>query len=116
MMRSKIKQARQRIEALRLALISPTPEEMGGVLPGLDEAVRCLATIEQEIREGTPAPYEVRSELQMLKNDLRISVRLIEHGLAFCQVWAKMIGAGPAYTQTGRPAPSRSEGTLSLQG
>ena len=96
-MRSKIKRARERVEALRLALISHTPEEMGSVLPGLDEAVRCLATIEQEIREGTPAPYEVRSELQMLKNDLRISVQLIEHGLAFCQAWAKMIEIGRAH-------------------
>ncbi len=115
-MRSNIKVARDRVEALRLALISPTTEELGGVLPGLDDAVRCLATIEQEIRDGAPATYEIRSELQILKNDLRISSRLIEHGLEFCRGWAKMIGAGPAYTQEGIPVAPSPAGTLSLRG
>ena len=115
-MRSKIKVARERVEALRLALISPTTEEMGGVLPGLDDAVRCLAAIEQEIRRGALAPFEVRRELEILKNDLRISSSLIQHGVEFCRGWAKMIGAGPAYTQAGTPVASSPEGTLSLQG
>lgn len=113
---TKVKQARERIEALRLALLSPTPVEIGVILPGLEDAMRCLAAIEQEVREGACAPYEVRRELKMLKNDLRITGRLIEHGLAFCQGWAKILGAGPAYTQAGRPAPAPSEGTLSLRG
>ena len=121
MMRSKVKQARERVEALRLALVSPAPVEIGAILPGLNEAARCLATIEQEVREGASAPYEVRRELvrrelTMLKNELRISGRLIEHGLAFCRGWAKMIGAGPAYTQAGRPAVSPPEGTFSFEG
>ena len=41
---------------------------------------------------------------------------LIEHGVAFCQGWAKMIGAGPGYTQMGGRATPHSEGTVSLQG
>jgi hypothetical protein len=113
---SKVKQAREKIEALRLALVSPTPAEIGEVLPGLEEAVRCLEIVEREVREGKDAPYEVRRELKMLKNDLRISGRLIEQGMAFCQGWAKMLGAGPSYTQTGRAATPSSEGTLSLRG
>jgi len=115
-MRSKIKQARDQVEVLRLALLSPAAEEMGAALPGLEEAGHCLATVEEELRAGACAPYEVRRELKLLKNDLRISARLIEQGLAFCHGWAKMLGAGPAYTQTGRQAPSSSEGTLSLRG
>lgn len=101
---------------LRLALLSPAPEDIGAALPGLEEAVRCLATVEQDVREGACAPYEVRRELNLLKNELRISARLIEHGVAFCQGWAKMLGAGPAYTQTGHQAPSQSARTLSLRG
>jgi hypothetical protein len=115
-MRSKIKQARDRIEALRLALLSPTPQEMGAALPGLEEAARCLETVERELREGACAPYEVRRELKLLKNDLRISGRLIDQGAVFCQGWAKMLGVGPAYTQAGEPVPSQSKGTLSLCG
>jgi hypothetical protein len=113
---SKVKQARERIEALRLALVGPTPVEICVILPGLEDAVGCLAAFEQEVREGACAPYEVRRELKMLKNDLRITGRLIEQGLVFCQGWAKMLGAGPAYTQAGRPALAPSEGTLSLRG
>jgi hypothetical protein len=117
-MRLKIREARDRIEALRLALVSPSPEEIGAAIPGLEEAARCLAIVEQEIREGACAPYEVRRELKLLKNDLRISVRLIEHGRAFCQSWAKMLGVGPAYTQAGQSAPSGQSagGTFSLRG
>jgi hypothetical protein len=115
-MRSKIKEARDRVEALRVALVSPTAEDIAKALPGLDEAARCLETVEQEVREGGCAPYEVRRELKLLKNDLRISARLIEHGIAFCRGWAKMAGAGPAYTQAGQSAPFQSEGTLSLRG
>src|ERR1700733_12265580 len=115
-MRLKIRGARDRVEALRLALVSPTMEDISEVLPGLDEAARCLEMVEQDVRSGACAPYEVRRELKLLKNDLRITARLIEHGIAFCQGWAKMIGAGPAYTQAGRTATRQSEGTLSLRG
>jgi hypothetical protein len=113
---SKIRQARDKVEALRLALVSPIAEDIALALPGLEEAACCLAAVEQEIREGAPVSYEIRGELKLLKNDLRISARLIEHGIAFCQGWAKMLGTGPAYTQAGRTAPPPSEGTLSLRG
>ena len=115
-MLSKIKQARDRVEALRTALVNPAPEEIAVALPGLEDAARYLLTVEQEVAAGAFAPYEVRRELRMLKNDLRISARLIEHGIAFCQGWAKMLGAGPAYTQTGHTEPAHSEGTLLLRG
>lgn len=113
---SNIKQARAKVEALRLALLSPAAEEIAIALPGLEEAARCLATVEQEIRDGASVPLELRCELKLLKNDLRISARLVEHGIAFCHGWAKMLGAGPEYTQTGQAAPVQSEGTLSLRG
>jgi hypothetical protein len=116
-MLSKTKQARDRIERLRLALLSPSPEEIGAALPGLEEAALFLQTVEQELRDGVPAPREVRQELKMLRNDLRISAKLIEHGMAFCHGWARMLGAGPAYTQEGQPqTPVESGGTLALLG
>jgi hypothetical protein len=115
-MRTRVKQARDKVEALRLALLSPVPEDLGAALPGLEEAARCLGAIEQELQEGVCARYELHRELKLLKNDLRISARLIEQGMTFCQGWAKMLGAGPAYTQAGQVAQPRSEGTLSVRG
>jgi hypothetical protein len=113
----RIKQARERIQTLRLALQSPSAEDIGAALPGLEEAVACLETVEREVRAGGLAGYDVRRELQMLKNDLKISGRLIEHGVAFCHGWARLLGAGPSYTQAGQPASeSLAGGTLSLEG
>jgi len=115
-MRLRIKQAREKIEGLRLALLGSSSEEICAALPGLEEAARCLETVEHELREGACAPYEVRRELKLLKNDLRINARLIAHGVEFCRGWAKMLGAGPAYTQAGHAAASEPLATLSLQG
>lgn len=113
---SNLRQARDKVEALRLALVSPEPQEIAVALPGLEEAALCLAAVEQEIRDGQSPTHEVRRELKLLRNDLRISAKLIEHGMAFCQGWAKMLGGGPGYNQSGQAAPVASGGTLSLQG
>jgi len=123
-MRSKIKQARDRIEALRVALLSPAAEQIGAALPGLEEAALCLQTVEQKMREGAavanPVPYEICRELTLLKNDLRIIAPLIAHGVAFSNAWARMLGAGPTYTPSGQPSPPEqfagSGTTLSLRG
>lgn len=116
-MRLKVREARGRLEALRLALLSPGPAEIAAALPGLEEAAFCLQAVEREILEGAGAPYELRRDLQLLKNDLRVVARLIDHGVAFCQGWAKMLGAGPAYTQGGQAVQfSGPGGTLSLRG
>jgi hypothetical protein len=112
----RIKQARERVEALRLALLGSSPEEIVAAMPGLEEAVRCLETVEHEIRQGSCAPYEVRREVQSFKNELRINARLIEQGIEFCRRWAGVLGAGPAYTPEGYSAPSERLATLSLRG
>ncbi len=113
-----IKQARERVQALRLALEGPSAEEIGAALPGLQEAVHDLETLEQELRAGRAASYDGRREVQFLKNDLRTAGRLIEHGVAFCQGWARLLGAGPSYTSSGQPAEpaAAAQATLSLRG
>jgi hypothetical protein len=118
-MRLRVEQARDRVELLRLALLRAIPEEMDAALPGLEEAIQCLQEVEWELRAGTHAAYEVRRELKLLKNDLRLIARLIEHGAAFCRGWASMLGAGPSYTQDGHAVPeaiAAPGGALSLQG
>jgi hypothetical protein len=115
-MLSRIKQARDRVEALRLALLGSLPEEILAARPGLEEAVRYLETVEHELRLGGCAPYEVRRELKLLKNDLRSNARLIAHGIGFCRSWAGMVAAGLAYTPEGHSAPAEQLTTLSLRG
>jgi hypothetical protein len=54
----------------------------------------------------------------LLKNDLRVASLLIEHGMAFCHGWAKMLGAGPAYSPAGLlvAEPRSGSGAVSLEG
>ena len=117
-MKPGIKQARERLETMRLALLSPSPEDIQAAIPGLEEAVECLAAAEREIRAHNGAPFEVRRELTLLKNELKLTLRLIEQGTAFGNIWAKMLGAGPAYTQAGTSAPpiEGPAGALSIRG
>jgi hypothetical protein len=112
----RIKQARERVDGLRLALLGSSPEEILQALPGLEEAVLYLETVERELRRGGCAPYEVRRELRLFRNDLRMNARLIAQGIEFCRGWARMLGAGPAYTQAGCSAPPEQLATLSLRG
>jgi hypothetical protein len=112
--RSNIQRVRQRLEALRLALLGPRPEDIDAALPDLEEAVHLLQT--SELGQS----HEVRRELTLLKNDLQIVARLVEHGAAFCQSWAKMLAGCPLYTQAGQSAAveqlAGSPGTISLRG
>jgi len=112
-----IKQVRERVQDLRAALEGPSAEEIGAALLGLKEGLCHLETLEHELRKGA-ASFDVRRELQLLKNDLKIAARLIEQGVAFCQGWARLLGSGPSYTSSGQPAEpaNASRGTLSLQG
>jgi hypothetical protein len=97
-MPSGITSARRHVEALRTALLSPSPEEIERCLPGLEEAVRCLTGSEKEPPDAAAC--------RALRNELRIVSRLIEHGTAFCQGWAKLLGAATAgYLPTGEAAP-----------
>lgn len=113
-----VKQARENVRSLRMALEGPSAEEIGAALPGLQEAVNHMETLEQEIRAGRLAPHDVRRELQFLKSDLKVTGRLIEHGVAFCQGWSRLLGAGPSYTYSGQEAEpaGAARGTLSLEG
>src|SRR5712692_10331430 len=117
MMPSGINHARTQVEALSIALLSPSPEEVGRCLPALEEAARSLTGAEKELRSGAAD----RQELQALRNELRVVNRLIECGAAYYQGWAKLLGAATAgYMPTGEAAPisPRLDGTgsLSLRG
>ena len=98
-----IDRARKHVEELRIALLTPSADEVIAALPGLDEAVRCLTAAS----EDRPARADLeKPKLLKLKNELRTVARLIEHGAALNQGWANLLGAAAAgYTPAGQPAP-----------
>ena len=55
-MLGEIQRARRHVDALCLALQSPSPEEMELCLPALAEAVACLQSVEHALREQSLSP------------------------------------------------------------
>jgi hypothetical protein len=117
-MQSNIRDARRHIEALRAALLLPSPDPIEQCLPALEEAVRNLISVEQELRDAqSPGRPELRAELKSLETEMRIVKGLIANGAAFYQGWAKMLGAAAAgYTSAGQPAALQPPGSISLRG
>ncbi len=116
-MRSKVRNARTHVAALRTALLLPSPEEIGRCVLALMEAVQCLGSVERELRERGGKHPELRSDLKALLNELRLVNQLIEHGAALCQGWATLLGAATAgYTPAGAAAPLTAPAAISVQG
>lgn len=116
-----LRTVRLRVESLRMALLEPSQEELNRSLPALEEAAGYLVSIERELRDSGTGPIGhavgLRTELQTLKNELRIVRRLIENGAAFYQNWARFLGGAEAgYISTGQPAPLGAGGSVSVRG
>lgn len=103
-----VKTARERVAALRDALLHPTPEAIEACVPGLVEAA---ASIGAGIGAGDPA------ELRALQKELRAVQHLIEHGEKINQGLARILGARIAgYTPSGEAAPIQAAGTVCVEG
>ena len=118
-MLARVQRARWSVGALREALLTPSPEQISGCLPALEESVSALRQLERELdSERNPQTRrELRAALSALAGDLRIARRLIEHGAALYQGWANLLAAAAGgYVASGQPAPLTAPGTLSLEG
>ncbi len=111
MILSVLKQVRETVELLRLALLDPSPDGIFLAIPGLQQAEASLAELQAQLRQPAIEVDEVHIQLRGLKNDLRIAARLLRHGIAFCRGWANLCQPGSfdsqpgsAYTQAGAPA------------
>jgi hypothetical protein len=117
MTRSNIRNARGTIGILRGALLSPSPEEIGQCLSALVEATQCLGSADQELQEQRGERVELLSELVALKRELRVVNKLIQHGVAFYQGWAHLLGAATGgYMPSGEAAPLTASGAISIRG
>lgn len=117
MTRSNIRIARRHIAVLRNALLSPRPDEIERCFSALVEAAGCLRAVEQVLQSQGGEHPELRSELTALRSELAMVHRLVEHGAAFYQGWARLLGVATAgYMPSGEGAPLTAAGTLSMQG
>lgn len=110
-MRLSVETIRTQIEALRLTLLTPSLEGIERSLPALQEAATFLAGF-QPVPDNTSLP-----ELKALKKELAAVSKLIEHGAAFWNEWAKLLGSMTGgYTPSGEAQSVTAAGTVSLQG
>ena len=104
-MRSNLEIVREKIAALREALLNPTPEAIEACLPGLVEAITLL---QNAGLDWTPAPR--------LLDQIRAVQKLIEHGEKMNRDLARILGSQLGYTVSGDPAPIAAAGSISVQG
>jgi hypothetical protein len=115
-MRSSVETIREHIEALRLALLAPSPEGIEQCLPALAGAAESLISIQRELNAGRRDP-ELGRELKALEKDLAAVDKLIERGAAFWNQWARLLGSiTGGYTPSGEARPVAAAGTISLRG
>jgi hypothetical protein len=121
-MQSSIKSIRNHVAALRTTLLRPSPEELQRCLPLLTDAAGCLSRIGRDLESRSnrlhqEGDLELGRELKALQRDLRAAGKLIEHGAAFWDLWAKLFGAATGgYMPSGEPRPVAAAGTISVQG
>lgn len=107
MMRSKVHSVRERVAALRAALLAPTPEGLEAELPSLQLALEDLAAAERPDL----------AELRALARDLKNAQTLIDHGLGTQQGLARLLAASlGGYQPDGEPAPLTAAGTIAVEG
>ena len=114
-----IKDVRNRVAALRTALLSPapSPDQIIGCVPELTKAASGLTAIERRSPAHPAVSIRDLRELSSLKTELRAAAKLIEHGAAFHRGWARLLGAAVAgYTPSGEAAPLITRGSLAMEG
>lgn len=108
-MRSSLKQARERIAALRASLICSSPEAIEQCLAPLAEAAASLCCCQ--------ADPEALDEAVTLRRELARAARLIQSGTELNAGWARILGASTAgYTSKGDAAPVGAAGNVSIRG
>lgn len=116
-MRSSVETIRKHIEALRLALLAPSPEGIEQCLPALADAAGSLISIQRELISAGRGDSEFERELKALKKDLAAVHKLIEYSAAFWNQWARLLGSmAGGYTPSGEARPVAAAGTISIQG
>ena len=110
------------MDALRIALQSPAPEDVQGCLPTLEETVASLQELVRDLQGQANAPKAEEQtyftlQLHALNSSLEVAQHLVMHGQTFCDGWARVLGSATGgYQPSGDPAPLSAPGTLSIKG
>lgn len=117
-MLAQIKIARGRVAAVRAALENPTPEDVAGCLPLLEDAIGCLGAMPVAPGEFHAAREPgLAGELDALRFDLGVMQRLVEGGAEFYRNWARALATvAGGYTPSGEPAALTAPGSVSVEG
>ena len=118
-MLSRVQEARRHVDALRNALLSPTPGPVEQSLPNLEEAGACLRRLHAEL-DAVPAVPQLQrrlsQELRALRLELSLVQRLAAEGARFHEGWARLLGAfASGYTRDGEAAALAPASTVTVE-
>jgi hypothetical protein len=114
----RIRSATEKIAALRETLLAPSPEALASHVPALEAALHELQLEQlEQIQQDPGSRGGLRRDLKNLASELRVAGKLIEHGIAFEQGWARVLAAATgSYQPDGEPDPLRVRGSISVRG
>ena len=107
-------QVREEIAGLKSALLEPGMPEVADHIFSLEKAAGHLLTFERP--ENPEERAAMRTELEMLRNELKRVDDLSRTGEDFCREWGQTLGVGGDYTADGTPSEIDAVGSIVLRG
>jgi hypothetical protein len=103
------KRARRGIEQIRKQLLCPTPEAVNGCVAPLSEAIRCMETLQTDLRAvrvpDSQATRELGREIGQLRKELSLVSALLRSAAEFNEGYGRLLHSfqdpGVDYSRTG---------------
>ncbi len=112
----RLRGATRKLAQVRQILITPTPEQLAGCGPVLEEAIEILGYVERGQKTREPLPI-LRDELHVLRRELSVVTALMQQAAGYYLGWAQMLGAAMGgYTPYGEAAPLTGRSHVSVEG
>lgn len=116
-MQARLDDARRKLDFLRVALASPSPQVIEAALPELEGAVASMREVERALASGEAPDKSLAGDLAALAREVGIVGRLTHQGLALCTGWAEMLAAAAGgYVSSGKPAPLTPASSIAIEG
>jgi hypothetical protein len=98
-----VAEGRGRVQQMRRALLTPSPEAVRDCAPDLERAIDCLAGVHETLPRIAECDLaSVRTELWALRQDVREATALLHNAAGFFLGWARLVAnAAEAYTPQG---------------
>ncbi len=110
-----VRGARRKLHQVREILMMPSPEQLCGCGPVLQEAAALLGSLLESRTNGATVPF-LGDELELLRRELSVVTALMQQAAGFYLGWAQMLSAATGgYTNQGDVVPLTGISQLSVE-